>query len=252
MATKREDVHVIFATLLGLSPSEIMLCEREKRMLTMLKAQTYLPAAMLFLHHPDDTELVAGYEWVPVFPSRLLAADSGRMEWTADGCGLSFRPRSDDICTVIAGSDIERLRRFYLKGSGVAQAGGYRKPYLQLALLPAQLDCLRTLGGHEICLIIHRGANCSWGVGACLILSSYLRYGNPIIRFVCPLVYEWIDHLPNVPMNPVGRTTGNLLVDSKPIQSENMYVLLCGERALHLAHAACRKLETAANRFPRP
>ena len=90
--TKREDLHGIFAVMLGLSAQEILSRKSpEERMQAVLRVQDSLPLSMLYDSYPDNTPLSEDYRLVPHFPAGTLSTDFGNMTWTSDGSGLQFK-----------------------------------------------------------------------------------------------------------------------------------------------------------------
>jgi hypothetical protein len=75
--TKPEDLHVIFVTLLGLSPREILALPETKRMKAILKAYTKLPLPLLYEEGPRfmPNSLSSPRSWVINTPGNCSHLD---------------------------------------------------------------------------------------------------------------------------------------------------------------------------------
>jgi hypothetical protein len=226
-ATRRQDVHVVFATLLGLKAEEIMSSEREKRMLPILRAQTYLPMSMLYLHHPDNIELVPGCGWVPVYPSGSLFADCGRMEWTSSGSGFSFRPLDDDLCALVTLSAIQSHQKFSLRGNALTRVSESHQTCVEVELHSALR--LGQLQGHEVHLLMHEGAKSSRGVGACFILLDSADAESLSLEFVCTLAYQRVALPQQMTETAPKASTGKVMIEGRASPSNMLCILKCGK-----------------------
>ena len=115
--SKTEDLHAIFAILLGLDPKEILelkhqerpgLDEEEmlelhfqERMKAILRSQTRLPLSLLFL--PIEVPKVDDCKnhWMPIYPAGQITSKYGYMTINENGRFYTLHPRQDSAAFLI-------------------------------------------------------------------------------------------------------------------------------------------------------
>ena len=77
--TRTEDLHAIFAILLGLDPKEILSLDHSDRMKAILRTQPSLPMSLLFLPHLGSNADNYKNRWMPQYPSGRISPEYGRI-----------------------------------------------------------------------------------------------------------------------------------------------------------------------------
>ena len=111
--SRKEDIHCIFASMLGLNGGDILIFPHEQRMKAILRDQTSLPLSLLFLSCPKMEE--RSCRWIPTHPGlgTSLSDDYGEMKVSKDG--LMFGKSTANYMGFLVASAKPRLDRFCLQ-----------------------------------------------------------------------------------------------------------------------------------------
>lgn len=237
--SRKEDIHNIFASMLGLNGGDILTLPFDQRMKAILRAQTSLPLDILFLSCPKMEELSC--RWIPLYPGLGFSLTRRHGEMKISTEGVRFDKSTANFMGFVVTSSKPQLDHFGLRENSDSD------PLWVTVKSDSTNSVLRNPTSIATCYILGKFADSNMRPpwfnqstntredGA--LFAVQRREGRVLhLSYECPLEYGF--SLPVFSENPkvVGQSEVPIL-DAELLDADQRFQIDCGESSLllHLA-----------------